>query len=159
MSQPARLEERVSDLETEMAEVRFLATKAEREVSDVQTTLRGYTGVLNAIRDDQVEQGKELAKVRAEVKGVRAEVTDVRAEVESVKAEVTDVRAEVGNVRAEVESVRAEVRDGFAKADENFTEVERKFATLRQGQEQITDLLTRHLGEPDEEASAGGADE
>lgn len=124
MSQPARLDERVSQLETEIAEVRYLATKAEREVSDMQTVFRGHTGVLNAIRDDQVKQGAELASVKAEVK-----------------------------------NVKAEMHEGFAKVDENFAKVENKFVQLQQGQEQITDLLTRHLGEPAEETRAGDASE
>ena len=120
MSQPARLlDERVTQLESEMAEVRFLATKADREVSDVQVTLRGYTGTLNAIRDDQVEQGKRLARVETKVDNLEKEV-------------------HTGFVR---------VDENFAKVDENFAKVERKFELLHKGQEQITELLTRRLDE------------
>lgn len=131
MSQPARLDERVTQLETEMAEVRFMATKAESEVSDMQTVFRGHTGVLNAIRNDQVKQGMELASVKTEVKNVRAEMHDGFAKVDA----------------------------NFAKVDENFTKVEAKFELLRDGQDRITELLTRHLDEPAEEKHAGGADE
>jgi hypothetical protein len=128
MSQPARLDERVTQLESEMAEVRFLATKAESEVSDMQTVFRGHTGVLNAIRQDQVKQGMELASVKAEVK-----------------------------------NVRAEMHTGFAQVDEEFadvrSEMRKGFGELARGQELITNLLTRHLGEPDEETRAGDAGE
>jgi len=50
------------------------------------------------------------------------------------------------------DKLEGEMRDGFA-------EVERKFELLRKGQEQITNLLTKHLGEPDEETRMDGADE
>jgi hypothetical protein len=57
------------------------------------------------------------------------------------------------------DKVEAEMRDGFAKVDQNFAKVETKFKLLQQGQDRITKLLTRHLGEPDEETRAGDADE
>jgi chromosome segregation ATPase len=152
MSQPARLEERVSDLETEMAEVRFLATKAEREVSDVQTVLRGHTGTLNAIREDQVDQGKELAKVKVEVKSVRAEMHNGFIRIDEKFAKVDENFAWVDENFAKVD-------ENFARVDENFAKVERKFELLHRGQDRITDLLTRHLGEWTDETRAGGTDE
>jgi hypothetical protein len=61
--------------------------------------------------------------------------------------------------------VRSEMRDGFAKVDANFAKVDANFAKVedqfrqvRRGQEAITDLLTRHLGEPGEEMQASDAD-
>jgi SMC interacting uncharacterized protein involved in chromosome segregation len=47
----------------------------------------------------------------------------------------------------------------FDKVDQNFAKVETKFKLLQQGQDRITKLLTRHLGEPDEETRAGDAGE
>lgn len=58
-------------------------------------------------------------------------------------------------MRKDLVDVRTEMRDGFAKVDENFAKVHDKFELLRQGQEAITDLLTRRLGEPDEETRSG----
>jgi chromosome segregation ATPase len=184
MSQPARLEERVSDLETEMAQVRFLATKAESEVSDMQAVLRGHTGVLNAIRKDQVKQGEELAGVKAEVKSVKAEmhegftrvderftrVDEKFARVDEKFAKVDEKFAEVderfdkvdekfAKVDERFDKLETKVDKGFAKVDKGFAQVEDKFALLHEGQERITELLTQHLGEPDDETSAGGADE
>ena len=146
MSQPTRLlEERVTQLEAEMADVRFLATKADREVSDVQITLRGYTGTLNAIRDDQVEQGKRLARVEKKVDTLGKKVDSVEQRVGGVEQKIDNVEQRIGGVEQKVDNVEKEMRHGFA--------------LLGQGQERITELLTRHLGEPDEETSAGGADE
>jgi hypothetical protein len=65
MGEAAGLGGRVARLEHEMAEVRFLATKVEKDASDCKTVLIGHTGVLNAIREDQVDQGRKIAKLDA----------------------------------------------------------------------------------------------
>jgi hypothetical protein len=87
MSEPAELTGRVTRLEHEMAEVRFLATKAEKDASDCKVVLHGHTGVLNAIREDQVEQGKKLAKLDNRLGKVENEMrsgfADVRSEMRS----------------------------------------------------------------------------
>lgn len=63
MSEPAQnIPERVTKLENEMAEVRYLANKTDRDVSDVHAALRGQTGVLNAIGESQREHGQMLAQ-------------------------------------------------------------------------------------------------
>ncbi len=120
MTQALPLEDRVAKLELEMAEVRYVTSKADKDVADFKTVLIGHTGVINAIRDDQVEHGKRLARLEAEV------------------------RSGFANVDA-----------NFAKVDTNFGKIEEKFELLSKGQEAITQLLSRHLGEPDEETHAG----
>ena len=114
MTQALPLEDRVAKLEREMAEVQFMTGRTDREVSDLQAVLNGHTGVLNAIREDQRDQGKRLARVEAEMRSGFADV-------------------------------RAEMRTGFD--------------TLARGQDQITELLTRHLDEPNDEAQVDGAGE
>ncbi|MGH3880706.1 MAG: hypothetical protein ACRDSK_27085 [Actinophytocola sp.] len=74
MSEAPELAGRVTRLEHEMAEVRFLATKAEKDASDCKTVLIGHTGVLNAIREDQVEQGKKFAKLDTRLSRLEDEV-------------------------------------------------------------------------------------
>jgi uncharacterized phage infection (PIP) family protein YhgE len=107
-----------------MDDVQKLASGTDQEVADWRTTLNNHTNTLNALRDDQVDQGKKLARVEKEMQaGFR------------------------------------QMNENFAKVDANFTEVEKKFALLERGQDQITKLLTRHLGEPGEETRTGGADE
>lgn len=100
-----------------MDDVQDLARRTGEEVADWRDTLNGHTKTLNALRKDQVDQGKRLARVEKEVHA------------------------------------------GFDQTNENFTEVEKKFDLLFQGQDRITKLLTRHLGGPDEETRASGADE
>ncbi|HEX6353679.1 hypothetical protein [Actinophytocola sp.] len=202
MSQPTRLE-------AEIAEARFLAAKAEKEVSDMQAVFRGHTGTINAIRADQVDHGKKLARVEAEMRTGFAEVkSEMRngfanvdnrfAKVDKQFAKVDEQFAKVDEQFAKVDEQFAKVNERFTKVDEQFakvdkrftkvdeqfakvdkhfdkvdkrfdklegemrdgfSEVEKKFELLHRGQEQITELLTRHLGEPDEETRSGGADE
>lgn len=153
MSETTRLEERVTGLENEMAEVRYLAAKANKDASVFQTVLIGHTGVINAIRDDQLEHGKQLARVEKEM---RTGFADVRSEMRDGFA---DVRSEMRDGFAKVDANFAKVDANFAKVDANFAKVEDQFRQVRRGQEAITDLLTRHLGEPGEELRASDADE
>lgn len=55
-----------------------MAGRTDREVSDLQAVLSGHTGVLNAIRQDQHDQGRTIARLEAET---RREFADVRAEM------------------------------------------------------------------------------
>jgi len=63
MAQPAtQLEDRVTRLENQMAEVTYLATKNDRDVSNLKATLHGHTGVLDAIGETLREHGLKLAE-------------------------------------------------------------------------------------------------
>ena len=139
MGEPAELTGRVTRLEHEMAEVRFLATKAEKEVSDCTAVLHGHTGVLNAIREDQVDQGRKLAKLDARLGKVESQVRVGFAEMHDGFARVD---AEMHGGFARVDQQFAEVNEGFARVD---AEARRNYSMLAQGQERITELLTRHI--------------
>jgi hypothetical protein len=191
MSEATDIPDRVSRLEHEMAEVRFLATKAEHDASDCVGILRGHTGVLNAIRADQVEQGSKIVKLDARLNRVETEVRDgfarmngefagvresfarvdgelaeVRGEMRGgfarVDAEFADVRESFARVDGELAEVRGEMREGFARVDGEFadvrgemragfarvdTEARKNYSLLAEGQQRITDLLTRHIGD------------
>jgi polyhydroxyalkanoate synthesis regulator phasin len=118
----AELDRRVTKLEERVDDIQDLARQTGEEMAGWRTTLNNHTKLLNAIRDDVVDQGKVLA--------------------------------DQGKKLARVEK---EMHAGFARIDDNFTEVEKKFAVLYRGQDQITRLLTRALGEPDDGTTAGGA--
>ncbi len=139
MGEPAELTGRVTRLEHEMAEVRFLATKAEKEASDCTAVLHGHTGVLNAIREDQVDQGRKLAKLDARLGKVESQVRVGFAEMHDGFARVD---AEMHGGFARVDQQFAEVNEGFARVD---AEARRNYSRLAQGQERITELLTRHI--------------
>lgn len=114
MSEPAALDERVTRLENEMAEVRILAVNADREASDNTATLRGQVGILNSIGETQREHGLKLAQ-----HGKRLD-----------------------RLEKKVDAGFAEMRQGFAQVDENFAKVETKFAKVHDGLDKITALLT-----------------
>jgi hypothetical protein len=124
MSLPADIPARVTRLEHQMAEVRFLAAKAESDAADCKSVLHGQTGVLNAIRKDQVAQAEKIAVMDAKIDDGFARV---------------DTEMRDGFAR-----VDTEMRDGFARVD---AEARKNYAMLAHGQERITELLTRQLGE------------
>ena len=106
MSEPAELTGRVTRLEHEMAEVRFLATKAEKDASDCKAVLHGHTGVLNAIRDDQVDQGRMIAQLESRLGNVENEVhsgfAEMRSEMRSGFAEMRRVHTVLAHGQASI---------------------------------------------------------
>jgi hypothetical protein len=114
-----------------MGDVEDFSRGTDREVADWRTTLNNHTKLLNTIRDDVVDQGKKVDKLETEMR----------------------------DGFAKVDANFARVDANFAKVDANFAKVEDKFQLLFRGQEEITQLLTRHLGEPDDKTRESGADE
>jgi outer membrane murein-binding lipoprotein Lpp len=70
----ARLKDGVSVSRADAAAARVLAGGADREVSDVRTELRAHTQVLNALRETQIEQGRDLSRLDAKVDQMDAKV-------------------------------------------------------------------------------------
>lgn len=62
------LEEQVRSTRQDAAAARVLAGTADRDVSDFKQTLNGHSKVLNAVRETQIEQGQEIADLRAEMR-------------------------------------------------------------------------------------------
>jgi len=89
MSEAAELTGRVTRPEHEMAEVRFLATKAEKDASDCKAVLIGHTGVLNAIREDQVDQGRKLANLDVRLAKVEGEMRTGFSTLAAGQAQIT----------------------------------------------------------------------
>jgi hypothetical protein len=111
-----------------------------------------------------------LAELRDRVTHLEARVDEVEGLARGTDREVADWRETLNNhtqtlnaMGEKIDLFQERVDDRLdkfeAKVDEGFAKVEKKFKLLHQGQEQITQLLTSHLGEPDEETRAGGADE
>ncbi|MGQ0463752.1 MAG: hypothetical protein ACT4QG_00370 [Sporichthyaceae bacterium] len=89
---PGDLEQRVSALEVEVAQLReqsvqaktdaqaarVLASGADHDVSEVRAELRAHLGAINALHQTQVEQGRRMDAGFAEM---RAEFADVRGEL------------------------------------------------------------------------------
>jgi peptidoglycan hydrolase CwlO-like protein len=123
------IHDRVTRLEEERVEVRFLATHADKEAAGNTAVLQGQIGVLNALRDTQQEHGQTLAKH---------------------SHMLTEHGKRLGRLENKVDALDHKVDTGFAQADKNFAEVERQFGQLRTGQERITELLTEHFDRPNE---------
>lgn len=96
MSNPEDLETRVSSLEREVSNLRdqvalsksdaagarVLAAGADRDVSEVRSELRAHTQSLNALRQTQLEQGREIV-------GLRTEMAEGFAKVHTGMAQIT----------------------------------------------------------------------
>jgi hypothetical protein len=79
-------------------------------------------------------------------------VGDVQEEVADWRDALNGHAKTLTAMRTDLVDVRTEMRDGFKKMRDDF-------GKLAKGQDLITDLLTRHLGEPGEATRADDADE
>ena len=144
MSEAPELETRVTRLEERMAEVHHLASRADHEASDVHARLRAHTKSLEALRETQLEQGREMRKLE----------TKVDDRFGKLEAKVDAGFAKVDAGFAKVDAGFAKVDDRFGKVDDNFgrleTWVRGGFATMARAQEQITALLTIAVRDADE---------
>lgn len=78
-------------------------------------TPRAHTRSLNALRKTQVEQGRELKKLRGEVRDLRTEVRDGFARHD---VETANLRIGLDDLRTKVGDLRTETRTGFAELTE-----------------------------------------
>ncbi|HEU5474616.1 MAG TPA: hypothetical protein VFV67_28550 [Actinophytocola sp.] len=124
MSELARLDIRVTNLEREMPEVRKLAADASNEVGDVHARLRAHTKSLNALRTTQVEQGVLLRE-----QGVLLNEQGVLLNEQGVLLNEQGVLLRENG--QELSDLRTEMREGFAK--------------LNVGMAQMTALITLAL--------------
>ena len=85
------------------AAARVLAAGADHDVSEVRAELRAHIQVLNALRETQLEQAREMREGFAEI---REGFVEIRAEMAE-----------------DVGAVRAEMREGFAKQAIGMAEI------------------------------------
>ncbi len=97
------------------AAARVLAAGADRDVSEVRAELRAHIQALNALRETQLEQTREMREGFAEMRG---DLTETRKDLTETRKDLTEMRGDL-----------AEMREGFAQQ-----------AT---GMAQITALLTK----------------
>jgi len=122
-----RLEHSVAEARKDAAAARILAGGADRDVAEMRTELRAHTQTLNALRETQIEQGREMRQGFAQVESRFAKVEgDMREGFAQVRSEMGEgfaqIRGEMGEglaqVRSEMgegfEQVRGEMGEGFA---------------------------------------------
>ena len=99
---------------------------------------------------------RQFAELRDRVTRLEGRVGNVEEEVADWRDALNSHAKTLNAMREDLVDVRTEMRAGFADVR---SEMRDSFGKLAKGQELITDLLTRHLGEPCEETRAGDAGE
>jgi chromosome segregation ATPase len=111
------------------AAARVLAAGADRDVSEVRAELRAHIQALNALRETQLEQTREMregfTEIRKDLTEMRGDLTETRKDLTEMRGDLTETRKDLTEMRGDL----AEMREGFAQQ-----------AT---GMAQITALLTK----------------
>lgn len=71
--QVAMLRKQLVEFAGDAAAARVLAAGADHDVSEVRQELRAHTGVLNALREDQLSLRAEMGEMRTEIDELRQE--------------------------------------------------------------------------------------
>ncbi|MGH3983245.1 MAG: hypothetical protein ACRDST_11320 [Pseudonocardiaceae bacterium] len=98
----ARLREQLTLASSDAAAARVLASGADRDVSEVRAELRAHTQGLNALRETQLEQGREITSFRQELAEQGREITSVRQELAEQGREMREGFATLGTGMAQI---------------------------------------------------------
>jgi hypothetical protein len=111
------VEDRVTTLEKQMVPVQErltmeagLAASRDRDVSDVKVKLQAQTGLLNALRLTQVEQGETLAEHGKKLEEHDRRFDRVDAQLGELKSDVGVLKSDVGVLKSEMAEVKVGVR-------------------------------------------------
>ena len=130
MSDPGDLERRVAALEQEVARIqgeldqaredtaaaRVLATGADRDVSDIRSQLRAQRGLLQALRDSQIEHGTRLDRLERRMDLIEARMTTLEDRITGMDARLTGRIEELDSrLTGRMDALDAEMRRGFAE--------------------------------------------
>lgn len=83
MSEADSIDERVTRLENQMADVHYLASRADREVSIVNVQNLAHTRTLNALRETQLEHGQKLNEHSRRLDRIERQANDNFQKVEN----------------------------------------------------------------------------
>ncbi|MGH3304751.1 MAG: hypothetical protein ACRDOK_24405 [Streptosporangiaceae bacterium] len=115
----AELRGRVDRIEVELAEVRSraenaetLARLADRDTSDIKASHAAIMRSMQALRETQVEQGRDITELRGDVTELRGDVTELRGDVTELRGEMTELRRGLGVVRDGVTTIIGLLTDG-----------------------------------------------
>ncbi len=90
--QTAHTSSEVAAARADAAAARVLAAGANRDVSEVRAELHAHTQALNALRENQLEQGQEMregfAEIRSEMRGGFATQTSGMAQITALLTKI-----------------------------------------------------------------------
>ncbi|MDQ1305477.1 MAG: hypothetical protein QG671_1308 [Actinomycetota bacterium] len=105
------LETAVERLLEDGAATRVIAAMADRDTAEIRTTHRAATGVLNALRETQLEQGQTLQTLAGAVAGLTIHVVDLDIKVTAL----ADGQAHHGQRLDQIAALVASLADGQAE--------------------------------------------
>jgi chromosome segregation ATPase len=134
MTDPDDVERRISALEQEVLRIRSeldrsredaeaartLAGGADRDVSEVRSQLRAQRGLLQALRDTQVEHGRRLDQLERRMDALELRMTALEDRVAGMDARLT---GRIDELEAKVDAGLVEMRASFAKLGAGMTHI------------------------------------
>jgi chromosome segregation ATPase len=138
------LEDQVKAIRSDAAAARVLAGGADRDVFEFHAKLDTHKALIEALRQTQLEQGAKLDEHGQRLDRIESQMQAGFAKVDR------DLQATYAKVTREMQATYASLDKAIQASHTNLDKaMQANYAKLAAGQTVITDLLTRHLDEPD----------
>ncbi|QPV62674.1 hypothetical protein I7X12_18405 [Halosimplex litoreum] len=120
--------EQVESFESELEQVREMASGHEQSISEVEETVASVESSMDALQSDMDEVLEDVEAVQSDVDSVQDEVDSVEGSVDEVESDLDELESQVGDI--DVEDVRADIED----IDEEIEE-------LKEWREQLSSVI------------------
>ncbi|QLH83884.1 hypothetical protein [Halosimplex pelagicum] len=101
--------DQVKSFESELEEVREMASGHEESISGVEETVASVESSMEALQSDMDEVLDDVEAVQSDVDTVQSEVESVEGTVDEVEGDLDDLEEQVGDI--DVEDVRSDIED------------------------------------------------
>ncbi|QLH78934.1 hypothetical protein HZS55_17260 [Halosimplex rubrum] len=101
--------DQVKSFESELEEVREMASGHEESISGVEETVASVESSMEALQSDMDEVLDDVEAVQSDVDTVQSEVESVEGTVDEVEGDLDDLESQVGDI--DVEDVRSDIED------------------------------------------------
>jgi len=105
------LRDEVESFQSDLAEVRELASSHEQSLSGIEETVDEVESSMSALESDMDDVFDEVDTVQSEVDSVQTDVDTVQSDVDSVQTDVNSVQTDVSSVESEMDEVSQSVED------------------------------------------------
>jgi chromosome segregation ATPase len=132
------MEERMTALEGDVAQIR-------QEWAVVAQAPLIQARLLNALRETQLEHGKELQEQRSMLNHHTADLAELKGDVAELKGDVAELKGDVAELKGDVAELKgdvAELKGDVAELKGDVAELKGDVSELKMGQFAIAQMLT-----------------
>jgi len=132
----------VESFQSDLEEVRELASSHEEALSGIEETVEGVESSMSALESDMDDVLDDVDSVRGDVDSVQTDVNSVQTDVSSVESEIDEVSQSVDDVESELDDLESQVGDiDVEEVKGDIDEIESEITELKEWREQLSSVI------------------